>query len=172
MTGKIELCTLADLKTLQQVSRATFADTFGAANTPTDLAEYLDTAYSDAQLTQEMQQPTTRFEFILVDDQVAGYLKLNWGASQSERRGPATLEIERIYILPAFKRQGLGRQFYDDAVATAKQLGCRTIWLGVWEHNEPAQKFYQRMGFQQVGDHVFQLGTDAQRDLILEKTLV
>ncbi|WP_143461779.1 GNAT family N-acetyltransferase [Levilactobacillus enshiensis] len=172
MTGKIKTCTLQDLKTLQQVSRTTFTDTFGAANTPADLAEYLDTAYSDAQLTQEMQQPTAQFAFILVAGQVAGYLKLNWGASQSEHRGEATLEIERIYILPEFKRQGLGRQFYDYAVATAKQLNCRTIWLGVWEHNQPAQKFYHRLGFHPVGDHVFQLGEDAQRDLILEKTLV
>ncbi|WP_061777055.1 GNAT family N-acetyltransferase [Levilactobacillus senmaizukei] len=172
MTTQIVPCTLGDLATLQRVSRQTFADTFGEANTPEDLAAYLDTAYSSQQLTKELTQATTTFDFILVDGQVAGYLKLNWDASQSEPCGNQSLEIERIYILPAYKRQGLGRTLYQHAVERAQRLHKTTIWLGVWEHNRPARKFYERMGFQQIGDHVFQLGSDAQRDLILQTTLV
>lgn len=172
MTTKIVPCTLSDLAALQQVSRRTFTETFGDANTPEDLAAYLATAYSTQQLTQELTQPTTTFDFIQVAGQVAGYLKLNWDASQSEHRGSHSLEIERIYILPAYKRQGLGKALYQHAVARARRLHKTTIWLGVWEHNQPARKFYERMGFQQIGDHVFQLGSDAQRDLILQTTLV
>jgi len=172
MTGKITAVTAADMPTLQQVSRATFTDTFGAANTPEDLAKYLDKTYNQPQLLQELQQPTTTFDFISLNGVVAGYLKLNWGGTQSEKRGNQRLEIERIYILPEFKRQGLGQQLYQRAVAKATDLGLAAIWLGVWENNFAAQKFYQAMGFKEVGDHVFHLGTESQRDLILEKTLV
>ncbi|AYM02709.1 GNAT family N-acetyltransferase [Levilactobacillus brevis] len=172
MTGKIKACTPAEVGQLQAVCRQTFTATFGADNTAADLAAYLDTAYNQPQLLQEMRQPTTTYDLMWVDGQVAGYLKLNWGPTQSEQRGNSALEIERIYILPAFKRQGLGRQFYQHAVAQAQSLGLTSIWLGVWEHNPAAQRFYQAMGFQQVGDHVFQLGSDQQRDLILAKTLV
>lgn len=172
MTGIIKPCTEAEILQLQSVCRQTFTDTFGAANTPADLAAYLDTAYNPQQLLSELRQPTTTYELMWVGTQVAGYLKLNWGPTQSEPRGNQTLEIERIYILPAFKRQGLGQQFYQHAVDRARALGLTSVWLGVWEHNAAARKFYQAMGFTQVGDHVFQLGSDRQRDLILTKTLV
>lgn len=172
MTVTLTPCTPADLPVLQAVSRATFADTFGAENSAADLAAYLDRAYSLEQLSSELAQPTTQFIFVRVDETVAGYLKVNWGSSQSDHEGENLLEVERIYILPDFKRQGLGRQLFTYAEQLARQLEKAGIWLGVWEHNLPAQKFYQRLGFQEIGDHVFQLGSDAQRDLILRKTLV
>lgn len=172
MTITLTPCTPDDLPALQAVSRATFADTFGAENSAADLAAYLERAYNLAQLSSEMSQPTTQFVFVRQADTVAGYLKLNWGESQSDHEGENLLEVERIYILPEFKRQGLGRQLLTYAEQTARQLNKAGIWLGVWENNFAAQKFYQKLGFQAVGDHVFQLGSEAQRDLILRKTLV
>lgn len=84
---EIKTCTLADLTELRRVSRLTFTDTFGAANTSEDLAEYLETAYNAQQLTKEMKQTTTLFYFILVDETVAGYLKVNWGQRNPNNGG-------------------------------------------------------------------------------------
>lgn len=172
MATKLRAVTEADLPALQQLSRTTFSDTFGAVNTAANLAVYLERAYSLPQLARELAEPTSMFTFIYQDEQLAGYLKLNWGATQSEAQGADSLEIQRIYVLPAFKRQGLGRQLFQLARQTAEQLGKTAIWLGVWEHNDSARAFYQQMGFVVVGEHVFQLGHSTQRDLILRKTLV
>jgi ribosomal protein S18 acetylase RimI-like enzyme len=43
------------------------------------------------------------------------------------------------------------------------------MWLGVWEYNPRAQRFYEKNGFRIVGKHVFQLGTDPQTDLLMQK---
>lgn len=168
---EIKRVTQRQLTQLQAVSRATFADTFGAQNTAENLAEYLDEAYGDQQLTSELENPATTFWFALVAGQVAGYLKLNVGAAQSETRGDAALEVERIYILPAFKRQGIGTQLIQFAEQRARQQTKQKMWLGVWEHNPAAIAFYKRMGFEAVDDHVFKLGDDEQRDVIMEKQL-
>ena len=45
------------------------------------------------------------------------------------------------------------------------------MWLGVWEENHRANAFYRKHGYAEVGEHVFMLGADAQRDLILAKIL-
>lgn len=45
------------------------------------------------------------------------------------------------------------------------------VWLGVWERNPRAIAFYRRSGFVEVGEHVFQLGSDPQRDVIMAKAL-
>ncbi|KRN28830.1 protease synthase and sporulation negative regulatory PAI 1 domain protein [Lactobacillus selangorensis] len=163
--------TLTDLPELQKISRITFADTFGAANTAANMDEYLDSAYRTAKLTAELTDPDSFFFFIKQDNHNVGYLKVNVNSAQTETMGSDTLEIERIYILPAYKHRGLGTQLIHQALAVAQQQHKTKIWLGVWEHNEPAKKFYQKMGFHQIGDHIFQLGTDKQRDLMLLKQL-
>ncbi|OAU19445.1 GNAT family N-acetyltransferase [Lacticaseibacillus rhamnosus] len=163
--------TIADLPTLIRISRETFADTFSAENTAADLTLFLNTTYSNAQLQRELKTNGTSFWFVKVNGKLAGYLKLNINSAQSEKRSHDTLEIERIYILPAFKRQGLGTRLLGFAQSEAIKQGKSRIWLGVWEHNEPAKKFYQKQGFQPIGDHIFQLGSDPQRDILMEKLI-
>jgi diamine N-acetyltransferase len=43
------------------------------------------------------------------------------------------------------------------------------VWLGVWERNPRAMAFYKKFGFGEVGEHVFPLGTDPQRDVIMAR---
>ena len=50
----------------------------------------------------------------------------------------------------------------------ALEVGAKTLWLGVWEHNPRALAFYGKFGFTCVGEHTFVLGTDKQRDLIMQ----
>jgi len=44
------------------------------------------------------------------------------------------------------------------------------VWLGVWEHNPRAIAFYRKWGFEAVGEHVFVVGTDPQRDLVMTRS--
>ncbi|AUX11121.1 GNAT family N-acetyltransferase [Latilactobacillus sakei] len=167
----IEKVTLDQLKALQTISIQTFTDTFGADNSKQDLADYLESAYNDLQLTSEITNPNSAFYFIKHNDDIAGYLKLNSNDAQTEKSAPDSLEVERIYILPTFKRLGLGTQLIEYAIKTAQDMHKAHIWLGVWEHNTGALAFYTKLGFKQIGDHIFQLGDDAQRDLIMQKAL-
>ena len=43
--------------------------------------------------------------------------------------------------------------------------------MGVWEHNERAQRFYKRNGFYQIGAHSFIMGDDDQTDHLMRKDL-
>ena len=45
------------------------------------------------------------------------------------------------------------------------------VWLGVWEHNYNAIRFYERIGFERCGSHDFMLGNDKQTDILLKKEL-
>lgn len=171
MTIEIKSCTVAELPLLKEISIETFTDTFGAQNTPEDLAEYLATAYADEKLTEEINTPDSHFYLLFKDDELAGYLKLNTEAAQTESVAENALEVERIYIRSSFKRQGLGRKLIELAIEIAEKDKRDNIWLGVWEHNENAIKFYEKMGFEVVGQHDFVLGDDVQTDLVMCKKL-
>lgn len=156
---------------LQEVSRKTFEETFAATNTAEDLQLYLNTAFATKQLTSELENPESFFFLALLNDQVTGYLKLNMGQAQTELKEPDGLEVERIYVLNAFQGKGIGQQLFATALAFAEARKSKYLWLGVWEHNVKAIRFYEQLGFVPFGQHVFVLGNDPQTDILMRKNL-
>lgn len=171
MTTKLTECTLDDLHELQTISIVTFTETFKDQNSPEHLKAYLDEAYDLDKLKKELKNPSSRFYFIYVDQQVAGYLKLNTDAAQTEPMGADSLEVERIYVKKAFQKYGLGKQLLNKAFEMAVEQNKKRIWLGVWEENANAIAFYRKKGFVQTRTHSFYMGDDEQVDLIMVKTL-
>ena len=158
----------ADLRTLQKLSVETFVDTFIDSNTADDLASCIDSLYNTEKLARELAAKHSYFYFVEVEDQVAGYLKLNTRYEQTEGQRDDSLEIERLYILPRFKGLHLGSKLMEFALDLAKEKGKKRVWLGVWEHNEPAKAFYSRWGFKRFSQHTFPVGSDPQTDELWE----
>ena len=171
MATMLTACTLNEIHELQAISIITFTETFKDQNSPEHLQAYLDKAYDLDKLEKELTTPSSHFYFMYVDQQVAGYLKLNTDAAQTEPMGSDSLEVERIYIKKAFQRHGLGKQLLNKAFEMAAEQDKKRIWLGVWEENANAIAFYRKKGFVQTGSHSFYMGDDEQVDLIMVKTL-
>lgn len=89
-----------------------------------------------------------------------GYMKVNFGSAQTEKGYDNSMEIQRIYVSKSCKGMGIGSRFMDSALTLAKKKGVDYVWLGVWEHNHKAIKFYQDKGFVRFGEHFFVLGED------------
>mgnify|MGYP005753176855 CR=1 FL=1 len=162
---------MKDLHQLQKLSYETFDETFRDQNSPEAMSAYLEKAFNLAQLEKEMSNRNSQFYFVYVNDEVAGYLKVNTNDAQSEQMGEDSFEIERIYIKSSFQKHGLGRHLFNKAMELAKEGNKKSIWLGVWEKNENAIAFYERMGFVQTGTHSFFMGDEEQTDYIMTKLL-
>ncbi len=67
--------------------------------------------------------------------------------------------------------RGVGAALMRACLDEARRNQHQTLWLGVWEHNQRAQAFYRQWDFREVGTHIFQLGSDAQTDLLLERAV-
>ncbi|KRE45915.1 GNAT family N-acetyltransferase [Paenibacillus sp. Soil724D2] len=172
MTIKIKKCTFEDLALLQEISVETFKETFKNQNSPENMKAYLEKAFNLKQLEKELSNISSEFYFINSNEEIAGYLKLNTMDSQTERMGNDSLEIERIYIRGKFHRQGLGKYLINKAIEIAIERNKEKIWLGVWEKNESAITFYNKLGFVQTGAHSFYMGDEEQIDFIMTKTLI
>ena len=59
----------------------------------------------------------------------------------------------------------------DACFDLAKKEGFDAMWLGVWEYNPRAKRFYEKNGFREVGSHTFVLGADPQTDLLMQKQI-
>ena len=171
MAITLKKCGSEDLADLQAIGIETFTDTFAAHNTPEGLQAYLDKAYDPEKLKEELSTAGSTFYFLYDGEELAGYMKFNVDAALTEEMGADSLEVERIYIRPAFKRRGLGKYLIDKAIEIARAQGKQLIWLGVWEHNVNAIAFYEKMGFVRTGSHSFFMGEDEQTDFIMTKKL-
>lgn len=168
---KIKQVTLDDIDQLQNISRQTFYETFASKNTEENMTKYLDEAFSLEKLTKELNDRNVTFYFATLDEVVIGYLKLNFGPSQTERQNDNGLEIERIYVLKNFQGKGVGQLLLNHAIEVAKQKNCDFVWLGVWEENLRAINFYKKNGFVEFDKHFFKLGDDNQIDIMMKLML-
>jgi ribosomal protein S18 acetylase RimI-like enzyme len=171
MNVLIRPASLIDLAALQAIGRTTFEEAFAANNSEENLAAYLEEGFSEDKLVAELRNENSQFYFALETDKVIGYLKVNFGDAQSEKQDPNALEIERIYVLQQYHGKQVGALLYEQALAIAKERKAPYMWLGVWEENPRAIRFYQKQGFVEFGEHIFQLGDDAQRDVLMKKSL-
>ncbi|MEX1301581.1 MAG: GNAT family N-acetyltransferase, partial [Desulfotignum sp.] len=90
------------------------------------------------------------------------------GTSQTESKAENTLEIERIYVLKEFHGKTVGQQLYEKAMEIAKEKSVTYVWLGVWEKNSKAIRFYEKNGFKAFDTHIFRLGNDKQTDILMK----
>lgn len=167
----IRKAAFGDLEALQKIGRDTFSETFTESNTEADMQQYLAVNFSLDKLTCEITDNNSLF-FIAWDEESAiGYLKVNLGQAQTELQEEHSLEIERIYVLNAYHGKKVGQFLYEKALEVAGQLRKSSVWLGVWEKNPRAIRFYEKNGFVTFGTHVFKMGTDEQTDLMMRKSL-
>lgn len=170
-TLSMQPCQPSDLQDLRRISLETFTAAFAAQNNPADFQAYLRKAFAPGQLRLEMEHPGTRFYFLVREGERAGYAKLNTGSAQTELQDPNALEIERFYIREPFQGLGLGSWMLERIKAFATGEGRRYLWLGVWEENTRAIRFYRRHGFVTFGKHPYYIGSDRQTDWLMRLEL-
>jgi len=172
MTINIKKCNVEDLPKLLEISYETFNETFKNQNSPENIKAYLERAFNLKQLEKELSNISSQFFFVYLNNEVAGYLKININDAQSEEMSDESLEIERIYIKRKFQKHGLGMYLLNKTIEIAMEFNKKKIWLGVWEKNENAIAFYEKMGFVQTGSHSFYMGNEEQVDFIMTKILI
>lgn len=162
---------LEDLQQLKLFSRQTFYASFGDQNTPENMQLYDEQHFSDDQIRSEILNPDSQFLFAKLGEEILGYVKINLGSAQTVLPNEAGMEIERIYVDLQVKGQGIGKSLIQKTITLAKKAGAKYIWLGVWEHNTDAIRFYEKNGFRRYSQHVFYLGNDPQTDLLMKLSL-
>jgi len=160
-----------DAGLLAELGARTFAETFARDNSPEDMAAYLDASFNLAQQLAELADPASTLLIAEVGGLAAGYAMLYDGEPAEGVDGDKPVELVRLYASRAWIGRGVGKALMRACMDEARQAGHKTIWLGVWERNERAQAFYRKWNFRAVGEHLFQLGSDRQRDILMERAV-
>jgi len=160
-----------DALILSQLARKTFTDTFAKDNRPEDMEIYVKKTFSEEIQRFEILDPLRRIYLAWQGANAIGYYHVLSGSIDPSVQGDHPIELLRLYVDTDFIGKGLGAMLLQHSMDTAKEEGFKTMWLGVWEHNPRARKFYEQFQFKKVGSHIFYLGNDPQTDLIMERGL-
>lgn len=167
----IRAATAADAALLAEMGARAFTQAFGEQNTPENLKAYLGASFSPQVQASELAQAGSVFLIAESEGTLAGYARLLVGSKETCITGSRPVELVRFYALQEWIGKGLGGQLMQACIDTARSRGGDVLWLGVWEKNARAIKFYQKWGFVEVGRHPFKLGTDLQMDWIMQRGL-
>jgi ribosomal protein S18 acetylase RimI-like enzyme len=157
---------IADVSALSVIARQTFFDTFTGTCTEADMQVFLDQYYSTSQLGKELLDKETFCFFAEADGMPAAYLQFKEAYNNfPEIKKWKALELKRIYVLTQFHGKGIAQKLMDFILDFAAAKKYEVVWLGVWEHNIRAQKFYEKYGFTDTGyTHNFPIGSSPQTD--------
>ncbi len=165
-------CTPKELSLLVEIGRETFIDAFADANDPKDFENYIEEAFSKKGIQVELNHPDSFFYLVYSEGKLAGYFKLNYLNAQTDIKSKEGAELERIYVLKDFQNQHIGQWMLEEAIKLARSTGKDFLWLGVWEENPRAIRFYERNGFEKFGKHPYYIGTDKQMDWLMKLDLL
>jgi len=58
--------------------------------------------------------------------------------------------IDLVYVREDYRRRGLGRRLYEDALTIAQERGLERVVVDVFEANDGSRRFHGQLGFEPV----------------------
>ncbi|HVY84466.1 MAG TPA: GNAT family N-acetyltransferase [Caulobacterales bacterium] len=155
-----------DAQALTAFARASFVETFGHLYPPEDLASFLAEKYDAALVRADIEAGKTHYRLAFDGDELIGYNKVGGDFDLPVEHEPSAVELHRLYVHTRVKGQGVAKTLMDEALDWARARGAAAMYLSVWENNFRAQAFYNRYGFEHIGEHGFMVGRTRDRDFI------
>ena len=162
---------ISDIKIICALGITTFYEAYFASDDSNDLAEYVLENFSFRQVKKELKDKNSTFFIAEIETSAVGYAKLRENSPAECLKGENTVEIQRIYILEKMKGKRVGDRLMQICFDEARRKNYESVWLGVWEQNLAAQKFYQKYDFIKVGELQFPYGDTVGINYVLKLDL-
>jgi len=159
--------TIEDAAALAAFAARTFAETFADDNSAADMQAHLSHTYGVDQQTAELTSPAVITLLAEADGRLVGYAQVRRAPAPPCVQPPNAIELHRFYVDTPAHGTGVAQRLMDAVFDAARIAGDGHLWLGVWERNARALRFYAKCGFVDVGSHDFLLGTDRQTDRVM-----
>ena len=162
---------ISDVQIICALGVTTFYEAYFEQDGSHDLANYVLENFSQAQIEDELNNQDSTFFIAELNGKAVGYAKLRENSKVDCLKSDDAIELQRIYILEKAKGKGVGDGLMKRCFTEARAKGCKKIWLGVWERNLAAQKFYEKLGFVKVGELQFPYADTVGTNFVLKMDL-
>lgn len=142
----IKEASIDQIPVIQKIADESYLIAYSGIHSDEQNRYMLDQMYNTESLKYQMTEEHSCFLLVYINDLPVGYCAYKPYASEVN-----TLYIDKLYILPAYKGNGLGRLLVERVMEEAKILYPQgyTIKLDVNRSNS-ARSFYEHLGFNVV----------------------
>ena len=144
-----------DAKLISALGVTTFYEAYFETDEPADIASYIAKTYNPKQIKSELADEASTFFITEIDGKAVGFAKLRENSVPECLEGENTIELHRIYLVERVWRKGIGRMLIEKCLEEARVNGYDSLWLGTWEQNIRAQRFYENLGFTKAGEYQY-----------------
>jgi GNAT superfamily N-acetyltransferase len=144
-----------DAALLSRIGGASLLESHGHSAPGETMQAYVDKSFSEDACRVELREPTNVFWALFYEGEPAGYFKIIYDTSHSMVPLNPVTKLERIYLLKEFYGLKLGHRLLEKAIALSQAAGDKAMWLDVWKKNDRALRFYEKEGFEPVGESQF-----------------
>jgi ribosomal protein S18 acetylase RimI-like enzyme len=160
-----------DVEIVADLSARTFVSAYKSMLPDEALGEFVVSAFSQNKIREEMDIPGSYFLLAYEGKTPVGYAFLREAGPPIGVTGAKPVELARIYFEEHVIGKGYGSMLMTACTERAIQAGYNVLWLGVWERNERAIRFYKKKGFVQVGSLPFVFGDQLHTDLVMVRSI-
>lgn len=104
--------------------------------------EFLEQQFQAQHKFYQGEFKKAQFSLVMMDQHPIGRLYID--------RRKDEIRLIDIALLPSYRGQGIGRQLMEEVLEEGRKAN-KPVRIHV-EHNNPAMRLYNRLGFQKVGD--------------------
>ena len=149
--------TPADASLLAKIGRVSLLESHGHSQPIEVMQAYVNKSFSEEACRIELANHSNIFTAVFFNNQPAGYSKIIYNTPHPAISIVTVTKLERLYLLKEFYDHKLGHVMLHKAIENSKEAGDKGMWLEVWKGNERAVRFYQKQGFETVGETIFRL---------------
>jgi ribosomal protein S18 acetylase RimI-like enzyme len=172
VTLEVTAAAAADLPELADVAAETFPLACPPSVTHQNIAAFIAENLTQEHFAGYLTDPDRLVLVARRDGRMIGYAVLIRGVPDDDDVNRAVtarpaVEISKMYVLPDDHGAGASAALMIEAIRLAQELDAKSVWLGVNQRNQRAQRFYAKHGFTINGTKTFRLGTRTENDYVM-----
>jgi diamine N-acetyltransferase len=167
----IRQATLCDLNLISVLGITANYEAYFELDPSHEIAEYCLRVFSEHSVKSEFDNPNLTYLIAEYKGNAVGFALIREGKKVKCLSDKNAVEIQRIYVIEPMKGKGIGKALIEKCCEIGCEKSYETIWLGVWDKNIEAQKFYQKIGMENVGLTDFSDGKTEFINLVFAKDL-
>lgn len=141
-----------DISRIQSIAHITWPETFREILTPQQIEYMLNWMYSYDALSKAIGDPNQSFWLFTEDGNTFGFAGI-----EHRYEGRNATKLHKIYVLPEAQGKKVGQRLMERVKEEARKAGSGELLLNVNRYNKAAG-FYERLGFQIVGEEDIDIG--------------
>lgn len=164
------LANLSDSFLLSVLFKQVYIDTYGKEGVTHELSSFMEKQFSIEKIEKDISSDKVKMWMATFKGNPVGVLQLEYDKKCPVREFIAP-EINKLYILRKFFGKGIGKKMMMIAEDQLKKDKVESVWLWALERNERAVRFYQKMGYENIGTAYFQMEVNNYKNVVLRKKI-